>query len=124
MRSLRSILGTGCATALTLFGWLRWHSPLSLGLLIVATTLLALALGAPRAFAPIQSAFDHFGRALTAVLTILVLGLVFALIFIPGRLVLTLLRRDPLHRRPDPARSTYWEPLPPASAVDRFRRQF
>jgi hypothetical protein len=123
-RPLRSLLGTACAVALTGLVWSRLRTSWSLGFFLLALVLFALALGAPRVFAPVQTAFDRFGRAVAAVLTVVLLGLVFALIFVPGRLLLALLRRDPLHRRPDPGRTSYWEPLPPAGDVDRFRRQF
>jgi hypothetical protein len=123
-RPLRSLLGTACAVALTGLVWSRLRTSWSLGFFLLALVLFALALGAPRVFAPIQAAFDRFGHAVAATLTVLLLGLVFALVFVPGRLLLALLRRDPLHRRPDPGRTSYWEPLPPAGGVERFRRQF
>lgn len=123
-RPLRSLLGTGFAATLTGCLWLRLHTGWSLGFFAFALVLFALAVGAPRLFAPVQAALDRFGRAVAASLTVLLLGLVFVLVFVPGRLVLALLRRDPLHRRPDPARASYWEPLSPAGPVERFRRQY
>ena len=121
---LRSLLGTGFAAALTGFLWLRRPGNWSLGFFVFALTLFLLALAAPRAFAPIQAALERFGRAVAAALTYLILGALFVLVFIPGRLLLALRRRDPLHRRPDPGRASYWEPLPPSAGTDRFRRQY
>ena len=120
---LRSLLGPACAVAFTGLVWSRQRTNWSLGLFLLALVLFALAFGASRVFAPIQAAFDRFGHALAAALTVLLLGLVFVLVFVPGRLLLALFRRDPLHRRPDPDRTSYWEPLPPAGGADRFRRQ-
>lgn len=124
MPALRTLLGPALAVALTALGWLRWHTPLSLGLLILATTLLALAVFAPRVFAPIQAVLERFGRLVAAAFTWLVLGTIFLLIFVPGRLLLVFLRRDPLQRKPDPNRTSYWDPLPPAPGPSHFRRQY
>jgi len=121
---LRTLLGPVLAVAVTSLGWLRWRTPWSLGILLLATALLALALTAPHAYAPLQATLERIGRYAAAAFTWIVLGLVFLLIFVPGRLLLAVLRRDPLHRRPDPHRSTYWEPLPPTADPARFRRQF
>ncbi len=123
-RPLRSLLGTAFAATLTGCLWLRLHTEWSLGFFAFALALFALAVAAPRLFAPVQAALDRFGRAVAAVLTVLILGLLFLVVFVPGRLVLAMLRRDPLHRRPDPARASYWEPLSPAGPIDRFRRQY
>ncbi len=108
----------------TTLGWWRWRTPLSLGLLLFAGTLLALALFAPRAFAPIQAVLERLGRLIAAAFTWIILGLVFLLIFVPGRLLLAVLRRDPLQRQPDPRRTTYWEPLRPSPGPSHFRRQY
>ncbi|MFT3830996.1 MAG: hypothetical protein QM691_14940 [Opitutaceae bacterium] len=121
---LRPLLGPLVATALTACGWLRWRTPWSLALLLIATGLLALALLAPRLYAPIERRLTCFGQLVAIAFTWLVLGLLFFLLFTPVRLLLALFRRDPLRRRPDPRRASYWEPLPPASGADRFRRQF
>ena len=121
---LRSLLGTACATALTGLLWHRLHTSWSLGFFGLAVVLFALALCAPRAFAPIQTTLDRFWRTVAAAFSFLMLGLLFLFVFIPGRLLLALLRRDPLHRRPDPSRPSYWEPLPPAGTIDRFHHQY
>lgn len=123
-RPLRSLLGTASAATLTGCLWLRLHTGWSLGFFVFALALFTLALGAPRLFAPVQTALDRFGHAIATVLTVLLLGLLFVLVFVPGRIVLVLLRRDPLHRRPDPARASYWEPLSPTGPAERFGRQY
>jgi hypothetical protein len=120
----RNLLPPLVAVALAAPAWLRWPTPWSLGILSLATLLLALALLAPRAYAPIRDILERFGRAIATLFSWIVLGLVFVAIFIPGHLLLALRRRDPLHRRPDPARASYWEPLPPATDPARFNRQY
>jgi hypothetical protein len=121
---LRPLLGPAFAVAFTALGWWRWRTPASLALLLFAGALLLLALFAPWLFAPVEQLLRRFGRLVAIAFTWAVLALVFLLVFVPGRLLLLLLRRDPLHRRPDPRRASYWEPLPPAPGVGHFRRQF
>lgn len=120
----RHLFAPAFAVALAATVWLRWGTSWSLGVLVLATLLLALALLAPRTYAPFQISLTHLGRAIAGTLTWLLLGLVFLAIFVPGRLLLALRRRDPLLRRPDPARPTYWEPLSPATDPDRFEHQY
>jgi hypothetical protein len=120
----RSIGSTALAVGVTAFGWCRWPRPWSLALLILAAMMFVVALLWPRAWAPIQAAFDHAARGVTAVVTWILLGAVFAVCFLPGRLLLALLRRDPLHRAWQPARPSYWESLPRPKGAERFRRQY
>ena len=124
MLRLRPLPGPCLAVILTGCGWLHWRTPGSLGLLLLATTLLLLALLSPRAFAPVQRALETIGRLVATGFTWLILLLLFVGIFVPARLALALLGRDPLHRRPDPHRATYWEPLPPTAGLGHFRRQY
>ena len=123
-RQWRSIGGTALAAGAAAFAWRRWHGRGSLALLVLAAALLGLALAWPRAWAPVERALNRAARGLTAAVTWILLGAVFLVCFVPGRLLLVLLRRDPLRRAWEPARSSYWEPLPPAGGAERFRRQF
>jgi hypothetical protein len=120
----RSIGGTAFALCVTATGWYRWRHRWSLALLILAAVMFVVALLWPRAWAPIQAGLDRAARGVTAVVTWILLGAVFVVCFLPGRLLLALLRRDPLHRAWEPARSSYWEPLPPTHDAGRFRRQY
>jgi hypothetical protein len=71
----------------------------------------------------VQRILDRFARRMLAAFTWLVLGLVYFGLFTPLRLWRTLLRRDPLRLRRDPAATTYLQPMRPAPAA-RFDRQF
>ena len=124
MPRLRTCIPPLLACALAASGYWRWRSPLTLGMFLLATALLGLAVFAPRTFAPIQSVLERLGRLIATAFAWLVLGLVFLLVFIPGRLFLLVLRRDPIRRRPEPARATYWEPLSPAGDPNRFNQQY
>ena len=120
----RSIGGTALALCVTAFGWCRWRQGWNLALFALAAVMFALALFWPRVWAPIQATLDRAARGVTAIVTWFLLGAVFVICFLPGRLLLALLRRDPLHRAWEPARPSYWEPLPRANAAARFRRQY
>ena len=120
----RSIGGTALAVGFTAFGWWRWPHRCGLALFVVAAVMFALALLWPRAWAPIQAVLDRTARGVTTVVTWILLGAVFVVCFVPGRLILVLLRRDPLRRAWEPGRPSYWEPLPRNRDAERFRRQY
>lgn len=114
------------------WAWHRWTHTGSLPLPQSAVAgfalfLLLTAFLAPRVHAPVQRALETFGRLVAQAFTWLVLALVFALIFVPGRIVLLALRRDPLQRRRAPGGSgeSLLQTIPPAvEAARRFPRQF
>ena len=124
MPRFRTCIAPLLACALAASGYWRWRSPLTLGVFLCATALLGLALFAPRTFAPIQAVLERLGRLIATAFAWIILGLVFLLVFVPGRLFLLILHRDPIQRRPEPARATYWEPLAPADDPDRFKQQY
>lgn len=123
-RDWRSIGRNAIALVVAASVWLRWRTSWSFLLMAAAAAMFGLALVLPRAWAPVQAALDLVIRAVLAALTWLLLVVVFAAAFIPGRLLLAALRRDPLRRKPAPERDSYWEPLPPSGGAGRFRRQF
>ena len=89
-------------------GGVRWF-------LGIAPVLVLLALTAPRALRPLHFVWMPLARGLARVLTWLLLALAFYLAFTPYSLVLKLLGKDPLERRFEPQRSSYWtrrEPKP------------
>ena len=122
---LRPILTAAAAVAGALLAWWRFGGPWFAALAVLAGLLLALAVFRPRAGAAVFTVLERFTHVLLQSLTVLLLGVVFVLIFIPARLVLAIWRRDPLERRPDPAQSTYWrDPTRPGDAGRQFRTQF
>lgn len=98
------------AFALLGVGALRRHAPLGMALAPVGVglALVLLARAAPRSLVGVYRAWMALGEALGRVTTPLLLGLVFALVLVPTRLLLALMRKDPLTRRPDRAAPTYW----------------
>lgn len=119
-RDWRPIAGCAVGAVVSSLSWLRWHSNTSAVLVWIACSLLLLALLLPRLFAPIQRVVDFLIHLLLQALSWALLLLVFLLCVLPGRLLLLLLRRDPLRRAAAPA----WNPLAPDRDPARFTRQF
>jgi len=120
----RSVPGASLAAAAAAFWWWRAPSVWTLALVVATGALLLAAVVLPRVFAPVQAAFEWLATLVARGVTLLLLGLVFAFVFVPGRLVLALRRRDPLHRRREPERTTYWTAVESPAESDRFRHQF
>jgi len=94
-------------------------------LVVLGTALVLLGAGAPRLLAPAERFWMRIAHLLGWINTRLLLGILFFTVITVTRIGLLLFRKDPLHRRPDPARSTYWVDLPggafePASYEDPF----
>ena len=101
------------AIALGVVAWRRGEaSALLIVGAVIFTSVGIFALAAPRRALPIYRAWMALGSALGRVTTPIVLTLVFLLVFTPIRLLLVLLRRDPLERRWDPSRRTYFHERP------------
>lgn len=82
---------------------LRWWA------LAVAALFLVIALARPAWLAPLNRLWFRLGLALGAVMTPVMMGLLFVIAVIPTALALRLLGKDPLHRRPSREATTYWE---------------
>lgn len=98
----------GVFAAVGLLPLLHDHAPRPWALGI-GTAFLLVALVRPALLAPLNRLWFRFGLALGAVMTPVMMGLVFVMAVIPTALLLKLLRKDPLQRRLDPAAATYWE---------------
>ena len=80
--------------------------------LVPAAPLLVLGVVRPRLLASAYRAWMALGHGLGRVTTPLLLGALYYTGFTLMRFYLTLRRRDPMQRRPDPARDTYWRDVP------------
>ncbi len=92
-------------------------------LLCLAAFVLISARLAPRLYSAFQRALDALVGWISTGITWLLLVPFFYLCFVPGRLLLLLLRRDPMRRRWPCPDSTCWQAhadLP----EDHFKRQF
>jgi hypothetical protein len=126
-RRSKVLLTAACAAVGGTLAWWHWRGPWLAGLAVLTGSLLIIAIFLPRLYAPVFAVLDGLVRVLLQAITWFILGVVFLLIFVPGRLLLALRRRDPLARRPDPAAATYWHiATRPKSddAATRFRAQY
>lgn len=97
-------------------------SPLWLGL---AAAFLVAALAFPRVLAPLNTVWTRFGLLLHAVVSPVVLALVFYGCITPIGWLMRRTGKDPLRRRFEPAATTYWLTRePPGPAPETFSQQF
>jgi hypothetical protein len=98
----------------------RW--PIWFGLAVV---MLGLALAAPKVLAPFNWAWTKFGLLLHAIVSPVVLGIIFYLCIAPIGFFMRLSGKDPLRRRYEPAADSYWiKRVPPGPPPDSFKNQF
>jgi hypothetical protein len=108
-------------------GW-SWYAslPVLAGTLGVgAVALLAIAFGAPKLLALPNRLWFKLGMALNAVVSPIVLFVMFAVMFVPVALVMRIAGRDSLKRRFEPGAATYWvDRHPPGPPPESFKQQF
>ena len=92
---LFAAVGSGFAA----WSWYAGRSVLAVALLVLALVCLTLALAAPRYLAWPNRLWFRLGMALNAVVSPVVLFVMFALMFVPIALVMRIMGRDPLKRR-------------------------
>lgn len=115
----RVLLTAASAAVGASFLWLHWGGPWLLALVVATVALFILALAAPSAYAPVHRALDGIVQALLQGFTWLVLGLVFVLMFAPGRLILLIRGRRLLSRNFRAGAQSYWQPIRPAADPSR-----
>ena len=91
---------------------------------VVAALLVASGFFAPPFYDFIARAARRLGLGAAVVLSWLLLFPVYALFFVPMGLFLRLRGRDPLQRRWEHDRPSYWETRKPASDPRAYTRQF
>jgi hypothetical protein len=122
-RSFGLLLGAVCAVA----GILAYRAGRGsdIAWALAAIVLVAIAVVVPGALAPVRRGWLRIGHWLGAVINPIVLGLVYAVVFIPFGVLMRLFRRDPMARRFDPAATSYWIERKPASNIaDSLKDQF
>jgi hypothetical protein len=108
-------LAFGAITALLV--WRGRSSAPYFGALAVLFLVWGLAL--PRTLAPIERVWMAFSRALSVVMTYVILTVVFFLVITPMGLLLRLMGKDLLQLRFDPAKESYWTPVDPEGPCSR-----
>jgi saxitoxin biosynthesis operon SxtJ-like protein len=126
MGSERSF-GRVFAIAFTVIGlWpvIRGGAP-HLWALLIAAAFLALAYLLPAVLRPLNVIWFRLGLLLGAVVTPVVMGLLYVTTFVPTSLILRLAGRDLLGLEREPGRASYWVARdPPGGGQSTMKRQF
>jgi hypothetical protein len=106
--------------------FLAWRGhPVPAGLLTaIAGFALVSGLFMPALFACWEALGQAIGKAVATAVTWLCLVPLFYLVFVPGRLILLLNRKDPMCRAFPTTQPTYWVPRAPVKDVSEYQRQF
>jgi hypothetical protein len=106
--------------------WMLWKDKGFAGVAFgIAALFLLAALAYPRILRPLNIAWMHLGLLLNRVVSPIVMGVIYFVLFTPIAAVMRLRGRDVLQRRFDPARDSYWiNRDPPGPDGSSFPRQF
>jgi hypothetical protein len=107
LRNFGLSLGVVCLLWAGILWWRGVTAPLP-WLLGAAPVLAIVALTVPIALWPVHKVWMPVARGIARVLTWLLLAIAFYLVFTPYGVIMRLLGRDPLERKLDPGRATYW----------------
>jgi predicted membrane metal-binding protein len=107
-------------------GWLWWKaSRWGLPLLGVAAGFALAATLVPRVLHPLNVAWMYFGALLNMIVSPIIMGAIYFVVFTPVSLFFKLTKRDALHRRFDGKLPSYWlERKPPGPDGATLPRQF
>lgn len=123
-RQIRAALQAAAMAAVATF-FLLVGQRVVIGLILYSLSALVLVSGCciPRLFNYIELGGRWLGRGVGLGLTWLLLTPFFYLCLLPGRLILLLWRKDPMHRRWEPERTSYWLEHKPSSPQS-YTRQY
>ena len=119
--------GFTIAGALAVIGAvLMWRSHrFGVPFLGVAAAFALAALTVPRILRPLNVVWMYFGMLLNKIVSPLILGLIFFVLFTPVSLLFRVMGRDVLRRKYEPKSRSYWiDRSPPGPGGDSFPRQF
>jgi hypothetical protein len=86
---------------------------------------ILLGLVVPLALGPVERIWMKLARAMGWVMTRVILGIIFLLLFTPAGLIMRLLGKDPMELRFDDRVGTYWHKRPPRDpSPERMERMF
>ena len=118
--------GTTMAVPLALLSGLAWwrESPAWVYLLGLAALFSLLALAVPRALWPVEWVWMKFARWLSVAMTYMILTLTFYLVITPMGLLMRLFGKDPMERKFEPEKKSYWIPVQPDGPHTRPDKPF
>jgi hypothetical protein len=123
-RSFGLVIAAGFTLVALLPLWRPPHQP-RWWALFIALGFAVFALLWPRRLAALNKLWLRFGMALSAVVSPIVLGLLFYTTLLPVGLLMRAFKKDPLRLRPDRTAKTYWiRREPTGAAADSMKHQF
>ncbi len=90
----------------------------------IAAFTLASGLFMPSLFACWEALGQTIGKGVATAVTWICLVPLFYLVFVPGRLILLIGRKDPMCRAFPTKQPTYWVPRAPVKDAAEYQRQF
>lgn len=102
---------------------LKYHH-MAITVACVAAFVVISGVFIPRAFLAVEHGFQVFGRWVGAALTWILLVPFFALVFVPGHLMLMLRGKDPLDRAFPAEGKTGWQPHRTRKDKDHYSKQY
>lgn len=106
--------------------WL-WYRQSKYGLPVIGVGALfaLIAVTVPKILHPLNVLWMRFGLLLNKIVSPIVLGAIFYLVFAPVGLLFRIIGRDALHRSFDARRPSYWnDRTPPGPPGESFPQQF
>lgn len=121
--------GLVMCVAISILGLIRWaihgFGPVPWGFFSVAAVFGVLGLLAPKVLQPIFWAWMKFSIGINWVMTRILLTISFITLIVPVRFIFLIKGDDPLKRKWDPDRESYWEePEDQPEQFDRYLDQF
>lgn len=123
------VFGYGLAVILAVIAarvWFKHHTALlpaglaALTALLAGTTFLNY-----RLLKGFYTSWLKVARVIGNIISTVLLGLFFFLVFAPAGVMLRILKKDPLHRKIDLHRESYWENVPSqAEGKERYLKQY
>jgi hypothetical protein len=107
LRTFGLSLGVVCLLWAGVFWW-RGKTGAIPYFLVASPLLILTALTVPMALRPIHAVWMPLAKKLAQLVTWIVLSAVFYVVFTPYGLVMRLMGKDPLDRRFEPGRASYW----------------
>ena len=122
--ALRAVIQAVIVGAIGWFVLIRGHKGMAIFLISIASFLLISGLFLPWLFLAFETFGKKFGQWFGGALTWLLLMPTFFIVFFPGRLILWLLRKDPMHLGFPSKEETYWVPRPAVEKIEQYSRQY
>ena len=122
--ALRAVIQAVIVGAIGGFVLTRGHKGVAIFLISIASFLFVSGLFIPWLFLAFEKFGKKFGQWVGGALTWLLLMPTFFILFFPGRLMLWILKKDPMRLAFPSREETYWVPRPPVEKIEQYSRQF